>query len=211
MSVWKNITIQVSSASQYGPQIVDKLIARLRTKYGDTRYAAIVRMFFKGVEAIIKELGEEDEDVFELEELLKDHHFAIALEDEASRMKSLEKSYRTLGAEGFMRIGLEKGKSLKDIEWVIERYKIPGADSWYEKTKRWMVSLVQTLGEVDTDDIKRRAIERGILTDSLVDKVEHDRQWRSMKTCASELGLSSKSHRGYWKVVAGDLDGLVIQ
>jgi len=117
------------------------------------------------------------------------------------------------GVERFMEMATEEGLDLDEVETLVQQYNMKEASSWYEKVKRWLVATLNSEGQVSVKAIKERAIARGLLADPVSDPEEYKKQWDSIKVCASELGASSKNHRGYWCDVANgiSLDELPIQ
>lgn len=207
---WKNLTIHVDDSSPHGPKACDELLSKVMT-YEERNYQDAAWIVFRvGMEQKIQEYTAQGKDMSPVVDLLREHDFIIALNEETERYRQLEKAYRTLGPEKFMDVALKKGISLDEVEHLIRSYSINTATSWYEQVKRWLIYFVQQNGERSVEEVKGAAIQCGLLADPSVDKDRYSKEWDSIKNCASELGLSSRQHRGYWRAIS-ESDQLTLQ
>ena len=206
MATWKNFEIHVDDSSTYGPKDVDEEVALIKNEQGIGRNKALCRIFDLGMKTRMEMRGKG-----ELTPTSERKQFILDMESEARDRERLEKAYLKLGAERFAEKAVEDGMPLEDLEFYLRVLRVPSAGSWYEKAKRWMAWYVNTEGGIaNVSDIKEKAIEVGILTDPEKDRKEHNRQWQNMKTAASEMGMTSRDHRGWWEAIAGN-DDLPIQ
>lgn len=210
MPSWKNVTITIGEDSQYAADAADRIIARMRTHHDIGYQETINQIFFTGLEEERKKMGEQDPTV---DKLIGKHKLALRMRKEIERQKALKRGYDLFGVERFMEMAFEEGLDLDEVEELVQQYDMRDATSWYDKVKRWLVAMLRAEGQVGVDVIKERAVARGLLTNPNDDLEEHKKQWSSIKVCASELGASSRKHRGYWCSVANgtDLDSLPIQ
>ena len=210
MPSWKNVTITIGDDSVYAADAADKIIAKMRT-YNDIGYQETInKIFFTGMTKEQVDMEHQDPAV---QNLLNKHKLAMRMKKEIDRQKSLKRGYVMFGAERFMEMAFEEGLDLDEVESLVKQYNMKEVSSWYEKVKRWLVATLNTEGQISVKVIRERAIARGLLADPSSDPDEHKKQWDSIKVCASELGASSKNHRGYWRSVADEisLENLPIQ
>lgn len=197
---WKDVVIQIDEDTDpIAIKIADRAIGIIRSREGCSYHEAIKQALIEGLLANKHVTGNP-----EIDRWAKEREFMMSACREAKEGAHYVKMYKLLGPERFVEKANEMGLDLERIEKFLDHHRVP-ITSWYDKVKRWLSSMLFVWGGSATvDTIRLQAIQCGLLADPDVDPERYNKEWASIKTCAGELGLTSREHKGYWKAIADD-------